>query len=148
MSIPEGQDGVTHINIYSQGETELGRRMSNWAACRIDLPEDGYFDSIEGYWYWLGNREVKMRGLVGYQAKKIGRELPRVYTMDEELFKIKIKIAMRVKVNSWPSFKKMLKESTLPFSHYYSYGGKKIDAGYQWIIEEWNNIRNELKEGE
>jgi hypothetical protein len=42
-------DGITHINIYSKGKTELGRWLSNFTYHPIET-EDGKFDSVEGYW--------------------------------------------------------------------------------------------------
>ena len=49
--IIEGIDGMTHINVYSKGKTEIGRWLSNFAYSPIDLGNEGYFSSIEGYWY-------------------------------------------------------------------------------------------------
>ena len=45
-------DGITHINMYSKSATAFGRVLSNWAPCRLNLPE-GQFRSVEGYWYYL-----------------------------------------------------------------------------------------------
>lgn len=71
--VDPNEDGVTHINIYSQGKTELGRMLSNFYKCRIDT-KDGVFNSVEGYWYWLGIEDCKekdaLKTLSGYQAKK------------------------------------------------------------------------------
>lgn len=66
-------DGITHINVYSGSRTELGRMLSNF--CREEIyTKDGWFMSVEAYWFWLGispdckEREC-MRDLFGYQAK-------------------------------------------------------------------------------
>lgn len=50
-------DGVTHINIYSKGKTQLGRVASNFAYFPFEIPNDGRFSSVEGYWHWLGLEE-------------------------------------------------------------------------------------------
>ena len=46
------EDGITHINIYSKGQTELGKMLSNFAKFPIQTV-DGNFMSVEGYWYFL-----------------------------------------------------------------------------------------------
>jgi hypothetical protein len=51
MWIPE-EDGVTHINIYSKGKTELGRWLTNFSYSPFNHPEYGKFLSMEGFWYW------------------------------------------------------------------------------------------------
>jgi len=62
MKFSRNDDGLSHINIYSKGMTELGRLLSNFANTPVNTPQDGKFTSIEGYWYWLlgknDNREV------------------------------------------------------------------------------------------
>ena len=53
MILTPQNDGITHINVYSKGKTTLGRWLTNFAHTPIDTI-DGHFESIEGYWYWLG----------------------------------------------------------------------------------------------
>lgn len=51
------EDGVTHINIYSKGKTELGRMLSNFTSFPIEL--DGQrFNSIEGVWFYFATTEA------------------------------------------------------------------------------------------
>ncbi|MFE4571397.1 NADAR family protein [Paenibacillus chitinolyticus] len=140
------QDGVSHINIYSQGKTELGKMLSNFTKCDI-LTKEGQFSSVEGYWYWLGiedcsEKEV-LRSLSGYQAKRIGSELKKKYqTKKDEEFQAKIlrSIWEKVKKNSH-----MFRSETaaLPFEHYYNYGGKIVDVKdkYIWLINGIDKIR-------
>lgn len=74
------QDGINHINIYIQGKTSIGKILSNFYHYNI-ITKDGNFNSIEGYWYWLGIEDCKekeiLRNLYGYTAKKTGNELKR-----------------------------------------------------------------------
>lgn len=71
-------DGITHVNIYSQGKTELGRMLSNFYHYKVKT-RDGEFNSVEGYWHWLGIEKCKekevLRKLYGYNAKKTGNSL-------------------------------------------------------------------------
>ena len=46
------QDGITHINIYTQGKTQLGRALSNLFDCEFTVPGYGDFKSLEGFWYY------------------------------------------------------------------------------------------------
>ncbi len=75
MTFISEEDGITHINIYSKGKTELGRLMSNFALSPFSVPQHGEFKSIEGYWYWLSTGDESLRDLYGYEAKKAGRKL-------------------------------------------------------------------------
>lgn len=156
-------DGVTHINIFSKGKTELGRLLSNFAHTPFKFPVDGKFASIEAYWYWEGLRisciydvlpeELeKLRGLYGWPAKKYGKELMfkyvkrRAWTLEQESeFKGKIKQAFRVKLKHNPEIQEKLIESTLPFTHYYVFGEATKDApAHHWQVEFWERMRERL----
>ena len=136
-----GDDGQTHINVYSKGRTELGRWMSNFAHEPIDT-EDGSFASIEGYWYWLGTRNEKLRTLHGFLAKKVGRESNNTVSLPSPEFKIKIEKAIRIKADKRPDMIAKLKQCDLPLDHYYVFNGTEKDAGFKWILDVWNNIRS------
>ncbi len=150
--INPNDDGVVHINIYSQGKTELGRLLSNFAHTPV-LLKDGKFESLEGYWYWsLSNKDAKsecLRKLYGYEAKKRGRELkipdwPTDPTFTIE-FKKKFKDAMRAKVEQNSEVRQLLIDSSLPFKHYYVYSGRVIEVkGCQWMLDEWNKLRDDF----
>lgn len=132
------QDSVDCINIYSKGKTELGRLLSNFANTPVDLPE-GRFASIEGYWYWLSCHDDRLKSLYGFQAKELGRTLPKSFQIAN--FEAKIKYAIWRKIESNPQIKQQLICSSLPFAHFYEYGDKQIDAGYKWLIQIWEDAR-------
>jgi hypothetical protein len=73
-SLVPSEDGIGHINVYSKAKTKLGRELSNFSFSPFTHPEDGKFNSIEGYWYWLGCKQEKLRKVWGYAAKRLGRE--------------------------------------------------------------------------
>ena len=133
-------DGVTHVNVYSKAKTALGRWMSNWAEELIPT-EDGDFLTIEGYWYWLGCRDERLRTTSGWPSKQLGRELERTHKVEHEEFMRKIKHALTVKMSVRPDMREAMKEIALPFTHYYVYGGKPKSAGAQWVIEHWEELR-------
>ena len=141
------QDGISHVNIYSQGKTELGRMLSNFYHYQV-ITKDGNFTSVEGYWYWLGiedctEKEV-LRNLYGYNAKKTGNDLKgRFKERFDKDFERKIINAI------WYKVKRNLNlftpdVSALPFEHYYNFGGKIVDvkSKYLWMIDSIDKMRH------
>lgn len=149
--LPEN-DAIDHINVYSKGHTELGRMLSNFYLSPFSC-EDGYFHSIEGYWYWLlcdenveGRDELKI--LHGFKAKKLGRELcgKDYHHKKNVAFEKKIKKAFLFKIMQNEDIKEAFVKSELPFVHYYVYGGKVVyDGKSDWLIEYIKKARSALK---
>lgn len=138
-------DGVNYINIYSKGLTPLGRSLSNWADCKITI-SIGYFRTIEGLIFYLGSFNEKFRYMTGIEAKKWGSMEDRQIRLPEDVFRRFIVEAMWKKVNNDPGLRESLKESTLPFKHYYNINGKKLEVwNWNWQVEEWEKIRKELQ---
>ena len=142
------EDGKTHINVYSQGKTVLGRFLSNFTHIQIDTV-DGRFQSIEGYWYWLGcshQYKERLRLLYGYQAKKTGRELRAADWNETPEFKKKICDAITIKLNSNLNMLAALRANTLPLTHYYVFNGKVVTpTSGGWIIDHINSLAKEAK---
>lgn len=138
--LPEN-DGIDHINIYSKGRTEIGRWMSNFAFTPITIPEHGKFFSIEGYWYWLGSGDERLRKLTGFAAKSLGRDLRGRKTLPEDEFRALISAAIRIKAEGNVRLLSELRASTLPLTHYYTFSGIVKDAGFLWIVQLWDDIR-------
>ncbi len=143
--IDPSNDGVDHINIYSKGATSLGRWLSNFTECDITT-EDGDFKSIEGYWYWLlsdSPEKERLRNLSGWKAKSFGREIKASDWCQDNWFQDKIKKALKEKIKQAPE---NFKTSTLPFTHYYVYGGKVVEVTHGgWIIEYIEELRKPMK---
>lgn len=142
--IIEGQDGITHINIYSKGNTALGRVLSNFARTPFTC-KDGKFESIEGYWYWLKTKDDRFRSLFGYEAKRLGKtSSTNIYCPD---FEHKIKLATICKLNQNSYIINWLTKSYLPFCHYYVFAnGYRKDAGNEWLIEFIEGLRRQAKD--
>ena len=139
------KDGIDHINVYSQGKTVLGTFLSNWTRYPVILEDLGRFDSIEGLWYWLSTKDERLRSMSGFAAKQLGKSLSKVVTLSDDEFKSIIKQAIKVKVAGGPQYFNFV-DSTLPFTHYYVFNGKQVDAGHKWIIEYLEQLRTELKD--
>jgi hypothetical protein len=139
-------DGTTHINIYSKGQTELGRLLTNFALSPFEC-QHGRFASVEGYWYWLTTRDESLRGLYGFMAKDKGKKAFVTYDIEPELFRKLIRIALWCKAMQTPGLIEKLISTQLPFQHYYVYGDKKVAAGYEWITQTWEDIRRSFAKG-
>lgn len=142
------EDGKTHINVYSQGKTEVGRWASNFQEAAFIHPTYGAFMSMEGLWYWLSVLpDEPRRGLLrlasGFQAKKLGRELRGKDWVYSPGFEADIKLGLRTKYETYPAQLKAFQMwNHLPLAHYYVMRGKVIyvpDA--DWILEELDSIR-------
>lgn len=143
-------DGVDWINIYSKGETKLGRDLSNFAALSVETL-DGSFASLEGYWYYLSispslAARERLRYTVGHEAKSLGRELRGTDYEANPIFKLKIVHAMVGKLILHPALFAAFKDSSLPFRHYYVYGGQEVEPkSGQWIVPIWEMLRALIK---
>lgn len=146
-------DGRTHINIYSNGRTTLGRFLSNFAEVSLEL-NDYHFSSIEAYWYWLGLKdrasesELKsLRYSYGANAKRFGQQLQKKYGRGKvDGFEELICIAIRQKMEKAPRLiLDTFYRSTLPFEHYYVMRGRVIDVknSYPWMMEFFETLRSE-----
>ena len=136
------EDGVTHVNIYSQGRTPLGRFLSNYAVTPIST-EDGDFKSIEGYWYWLSVQDDRLRRMSGYAAKKLGRQLRAPDWREDTEFRRKITLALAVKLVANPEMLLQLTQLGLPLDHYYVVSGLHVVCPSQgrWVVEFYEAVR-------
>lgn len=148
MWTPE-EDGITHINIYSKGATDLGRWLTNFAHVPFTHPTYGEFNSIEALWYYAstGFQHEDLRSLSGFNAKQVGKKLPKVEivtdgTEDPSKFASIIKTGIRAKLIGNPKMLGALIDTHLPLAHYYVYGGKAVHAGYEWIVLYIEDIRS------
>lgn len=137
-------DGEAHINVWSRGNTELGRLLTNFAHTPFVHPRLGPFESMEGYWYWLstGCCHDDLRWLWGYLAKQVGKRYTRVPVGDfEEL----ICEGIYHKVTQTPGLVKRVAYSTLPFYHYYWFGDLYNDK-YKVVVPESGRFQVEYLE--
>lgn len=145
MNFDPKEEGITHINIYSKAQSPLGRYLSNFDRCHINTAL-GEFASIEGLIYYMGSFDERMRDVSGLNAKSIGEVVDRKIRLPEDVFKRIIVEAMWNKVHANDHLKSLLKDCTLPLTHYYVYGNKIVHVPkWDWQVDEWNNIRKQLR---
>lgn len=147
------EDGITHINCYSKGRTDLGRMLSNFSLSHFKI-SDGEFYSMEGYWYWLlaydhPDRD-ELKDLYGWRAKQFGKTIiDKDYPTEEEfyrIFKSKIRVALEAKLNQNAVLKTAFINSNLPLAHYYTYSTKIVcDGKSDWVWEHYETLREKYK---
>lgn len=157
-------DGETHINVYSQGKTVLGRFLSNFT--RTDSETNhGKFRSLEGYYHYLrglialehSQRATKehsvrlndLRYVDGNFAQALGRKIRNDFIKDsiqyhelDEEFLGHFKDALISKVRH-REFGPMFYDSSLPFTHYYIVGNGGIyhHPRFDWLSNMLEDIR-------
>lgn len=86
-----------------------------------------------------------VRYLYGSDAKFYFRKLYKEDTTKLEPTPQQLEAILRIKLETHPALKTSLKNSILPFSHYYYTHGIKTNADkYLWICDIWNKLRKEL----
>lgn len=145
-------DGIKHINCYSQGKTELGRLLSNFAHTPFVVNGHMGYASIEAAWYsWAakGSEEDlrNLRSTYGFRAKQLGRLMADADYPKGDPFRVFIKTCLEAKLKATPRLQELLKANTLPLVHYYVYGGKVVESpGSDWVWEHWTMLALQAKQ--
>lgn len=119
------KDGITHINVYSRGRTQLGVFLSNFPYTPFEHPTYGHFASMEAFWHYIstGCRLEGIRTLTGIEAKHYAKGYPQVTIPN---FHEEIKFAIECKINAYPLHKAKLLLNTLPLRHYFVFSGNVV----------------------
>ena len=143
------KDGIDHINVFSRGETELGRLLSNFAHTPFDL-NGRRFESVEGYWYWKMTGDERVSQMFGWQAKQFGRELMDRKAEGKSSLQptpLELREVYLRKLKFHPHIRNMLLLSNLPFKHYYVFNGSvREEPRWTWTADLWAELRCELIE--
>ena len=143
MKFKPANDGVDHVNVYSQGKTQLGKLLSNFADTPFEIEGKGKFKTVEGFWYWTMTGLEELRDLPGWQCKEVGRraETVRSHPNETELFE-----AYEAKLDSNPHIITMLLNNNLPLAHYYVYSGNIVEPKeWQWTALLWNKVADKIR---
>lgn len=148
-------DGVNLINIYSKGKTSLGRRLTNMHhfTFRYDNIE---FISVEQAWHFYkfcGHPEIANQILQfknSFECLKFARankQEDSAEYVQTPIFQELMKDVIRTRIECDIELQNMLRNSWLPFEHYYVYGDKIQDQRdkYGWLIEIFEDYRTELQ---
>lgn len=139
MTLNPDDDGKTFINVYSKGQTHLGRALSNFSPTPFKHSHYGHFASMEGYWYWIktGKQHAHLKRLYGASAKSAGTKLVAVHDPD---FQKTILEGIECKILQTPEIMKAFRsKKPIPLQHYYVYGTieKKIvlKEEHRWQLD-------------
>lgn len=148
-SKPE-DDGRTHINISSNGATQLGRDLTHFAAIPFIHPIYGPFKTMEGFWHYIKGQDPDdaFRTLTASKAKQYAKD--RITVKRPNFINI-VKEANFHKIEQNEVLKQLMIDSTLPFEYYYLYGPEqlKILPGHApWLCSSFEEIRRMLKAGQ
>lgn len=145
-----GTDGVDHINIYTQGETELGRNLTHTARLSLNHSIFGRFDSMQSFWEYIRSeeRDDRLRNLHGERLRRMVKKLTPAKVRN---FRAIIMDANYQKIKQHPELVKAILASDKPFDCWYRYNrnnGVPVRPGYaHWLIWGYEEIRTALKEG-
>jgi hypothetical protein len=160
-------DGVTHINIWLHGKTELGRMLSHFYEEVFKHPYYGDFRTMEGLWRYIQNKPTteeeesrglardKLRYMSGIAAKNLGKSLKWQRLNN---FREIIAAANFYKIEQNPKLMKLFTDSTLPFAMYYFHTATGDAAGqggtcvslpnYAWLVKSFEDNRTLMQYGE
>lgn len=154
--INSSKDGINFINIYSNGNTLLGRQLTNMFSYTFSYGNIT-FNSVEQAWHYYKflNKKPKVAEEIllaknPYDCKKLAKihnssDISE-YVQSVE-FKVIIENLIRKRLSTDQNLQVLLRNSTLPFEHYYVYNGTISDQSkkYSWLIDIFNTIRLELQ---
>jgi len=137
------EDNQSHINIWTKSASWLGRQLSNLSKLGFLHEDHGWFECLEGYWYWLatGCKHDQFKQMSGFEAKGVGSKMERIEMPD---FQARFKEGMRLRLEQHPQLRHALLESTLPFEHYYVYGNdvvRDLKQRHQWQLDFYDDYR-------
>lgn len=138
-------DGVTHINVYSKGKTQLGKLLSNFAHTPFTFKEKR-FESVEAYWYYEGRNDTwddpYLRTLYGFRAKEYGKTLSKGTVPDKD----KLKEVYKAKIQENSHILELLLLNKLPLDHYYVYGTKIVrPKEFLWTALLWEELKKDYE---
>lgn len=150
------EDGITHINIYTRGSTQIGRFLTNLSGYRIySSTFDKSFPTVEHLWFWLKTNDDRILEVGNPFNIKPFIKNNKIIILNNipDFKKIIIKSFVQKLKNLSNNDKELFNlfyESTLPFTHYYFYGEKENakvieQPQHEWQVKAWERIRHEIK---
>lgn len=151
-------DGVKFINIWANGNTELGKQLSSFYKSQFIHPYFGTFNCLEGFWHFIvtGRKDDKFRELIGNSARMHAKRLNQWERV--ESFSEIILAANYYKIKQNPEIRKNLIESSLPFEMYYIFNPNKTEnvgnnstvisqKNSDWLLPMYEEIRKMFQHG-
>lgn len=149
------EDGVKHLNIYSKAKTSLGKQLTNMYPFKF-VYENIEFNSVEQAWHYykfIDQPEIAKQILAmdnPFNCLSFARANKTDASNKVALsigFKLRIEEVICTRIEADINLKNALRNSILPFEHYYAYGDKIHDQRdkYDWLIKIFENIRSKFQ---
>jgi hypothetical protein len=142
-------EGITHINMSSYSNTEIGRFLAQKSRYKISHHRYGEFVTIENLWVWLRDAEHldKIKRMNNRQLKQRLRTAEKVEIRN---FKAIILDAHYIRLKQHPEMMESFVTSELPLDLYYKSGEWYERPSYAtyWLIPALEDLRRMLKQGE
>jgi hypothetical protein len=147
--IDPNNDGIDHIWLSSEANTELGRQLYIGAKRPFVDPKWGQFDSVYAFWVWYdGGKLDSLRSL--HHDNMIRSSLAGMNSSPGGWSEV-VEVLKRSVIQD-PRLNQMLVESTLPFAVYdkLHFQGRTEPAVYplndrEWYVRALENLRQELQ---
>lgn len=125
-AINKDADGLDFVWVDPAAATELGRLMAYPTLTPFTHPILGPFNSMEGFWYYVGTqeRDDKLRELWGSEARTYGKKMT---TRKVAAFREILVTGVVAKIQQSPRLRELIQsEPVLPFRIYYLFGPQKL----------------------
>lgn len=145
-----GEDGVNHINMSDEGQTELGRMLAHTSRLPFTHSHYGHFNTMNNFWYYIRSveRDDRLRSFYGKRLKTFLKTNTTHCRIPN--FRVIIMDANWQRVQQHPLLATALKDSGLPLDCWYRYrreNGLRLRPNFAfWLIAGFEEIRKALKE--
>lgn len=149
-----GVDGVDHININAQGQSELGQFLGlTCTMVPVTHPSLGRFNSVHGFWNWVLSENhddrfrtvsIKvMKGMLSAGKQAGEKRLENVANFIPAILDMCYR-----RILGAEALKNAVIESVLPFDFHYSFPGSVVKRTEyaSWVVMGHEEIRRALKE--
>lgn len=143
-------DGVDHININSNGVTNIGRFLSHDNNYGFVHPKLGRFASSRSFWLWLKSKERddRLRTKVGAAAYNIFKNCSYRNVPNSRAIMLESDYQ---KLLQYPAAVDELISNDLPLDNYFFDRDSELKiprrpSNYYWLVEGWEEIRRAIKE--
>jgi hypothetical protein len=145
-----GKDGVDHINIYYEAETDLGQLLDPGSRLALTHSQFGVFSNIDSFWKYIqsDSKDDVVRKMYGLELKLYAKKHLNMVSVPNLKAIIADAMYQRIMNKRNQLLATALKESELPFTRYFV-NNSLIRVNYDsatWFVAAIEEIRAALKE--
>jgi hypothetical protein len=142
------EDGLDHINIWSNAETELGKVLAHEFPLNFYHSVFGKFCSVESFWFYINSaeRDDVIRNMSGKVLKDFSKKLTKIRVLN---FRAIIMDSNWQRIQQYPDIVEAIKMNELPYDTYYVNSSNKLrvrHAYFKWFNKGFEEIVRAIKE--